>query len=68
MSDFGDVLAAEALNGGPSVQTQAPVTFIVNGNSVVTYVQNGVRFAAIGTVPADAQALLTLNPLECQTL
>ena len=68
VADFGDVLAAEILNGGPTIQNQAQQTYIVNGNSVVTYVQNGVRFAAIGIVPADAQTLLTQNPLECETL
>ena len=65
VADFGDTLATEILNGGPTLPTQAQTTVLVNGNSVLTYVANGVRYAAIGIVPADAQMLLTTAPNDC---
>ena len=66
MADFGDTLAAEFLAGGPLPPTeQAPITVMLNGNAVVTYVTGGVRYAAIGATQADAQALLSTYPLEC---
>ena len=66
MADFGDVLAAEFLAGGPPPPSEQPSIIVpLNGNTVITYVTGGVRYAAIGATQAGAQGLLDTNPAEC---
>ena len=66
MSDFGDVLAADYLAGGPAgPPDQAAIIATLNGNTIVTFVTAGVRYAAIGATQADAQALLNVDPTDC---
>ena len=66
MADFGDVLAADYLAGGPGgPPEQPPVIAVLNGNTVITFVTGGVRYAAIGATQTDAQNLLNTDPGDC---